>query len=336
MTTNASGDYTVDVPPGTYLVRFTAAGFNDQWYDLVTTPQDAMPVTVAANTPGYAAGFLSPTPSGTTLTAPTPTISGPAGAPRFGDTLTAVPGTWGPAPVALTYQWFRSGVLINGATKTTYLLGGADVGKTMTVAVTGTKIGFTSATRTSAATVAVEPATLTTAAPTVTGTAKVGSRLTAKPGTWGPQPVALAYQWYRGSTKIARATGSSYLLTSADVKAKVTVRVTGTKLFYATVTRTSAAKTIAAGTLTASVPKITGTVKAGRTVSVNRGAWGPAPVTFTYQWYVGTTKIAGARGASYKVPARLVGKKIAVVVTGSKAGYTTVSKRSALTGKVKS
>ena len=41
-----------------------------------------------------------------TLTGPTPTITGTA---SVGATLTATPGTWAPAPVALAYQWKSNG-----------------------------------------------------------------------------------------------------------------------------------------------------------------------------------------------------------------------------------
>lgn len=81
-------------------------------------------------------------------TAPIPTISGTA---KVGQRLTADPGTW-TTGTALAYQWYRSGSLIPGATGKTYTPGKADRQRTLTVAVTGTKAGYTSVTRTSAPT----------------------------------------------------------------------------------------------------------------------------------------------------------------------------------------
>ena len=46
------------------------------------------------------------------------------------------------------------------------------------------------------------------AVPTITGAAKVGSTLTAVPGTWGPAPVSLAYQWKAGGVVILGATST--------------------------------------------------------------------------------------------------------------------------------
>ena len=68
---------------------------------------------------------------------PTPTITGIA---RFGETLTAVPGTWDPG-VNLSYQWKRGGSSITNATLGSYSLTATDVGSVITVAVTGTKTG---------------------------------------------------------------------------------------------------------------------------------------------------------------------------------------------------
>ena len=82
------------------------------------------------------------------LTAAAPMITGTA---RVGQTVTAVPGTWGPAPVSLTYRWQRDGATISGATGSTYTLGSADAGRSITVVVTGSKSGYITTSRLSAA-----------------------------------------------------------------------------------------------------------------------------------------------------------------------------------------
>ncbi|WP_353712915.1 hypothetical protein [Arthrobacter sp. K5] len=68
------------------------------------------------------------------------------------------------------------------------------LGKTLTVTVTGSKSGFTTATKTSAVTVAVAAGVLTAPVPTISGTPTAGSVLTAVPGAWGPAPVTLTYR----------------------------------------------------------------------------------------------------------------------------------------------
>jgi hypothetical protein len=71
-----------------------------------------------------------------------PTISG---TPQVGQTLTASPGTWSSDTTpTFTYQWQRCDdkgnacAAISGATKQTYAVASADLGKTLRVAVTAT------------------------------------------------------------------------------------------------------------------------------------------------------------------------------------------------------
>ncbi|PTL71740.1 hypothetical protein C1I63_02005 [Rathayibacter caricis DSM 15933] len=271
---------------------------------------------------------------GSILTAPTPTISGTA---TVGSTLTANAGTWGPAPVALAYQWRANGTAISGATAGTYRLASADAGKTITVAVTGSKSGYVSTTRVSTATAAVSGGALTAATPTVTGTAKVGSTLTANTGTWGPAPVTFSYQWKADGVALSGATAGTYKPSSATLGKKITVTVTGSKTGYTGSSRTSVATAaVVAGTLTAVTPTITGTARVGSTLTAVPGAWGPAPVAFTYQWKANGTALSGATGSTYQPSAATLGKTITVTVSGTKVGYTSATRTSAATAAVAS
>lgn len=67
-----------------------------------------------------------------------------------------------------------------------------------------------------------------TVAPSITGTATVGSTLTAADGTWtGRFAPALTRQWKRDAVAIAGATAATYVLVTADLGAAITVTVTG-------------------------------------------------------------------------------------------------------------
>ncbi|WP_165065991.1 cell wall-binding repeat-containing protein [Marisediminicola senii] len=85
--------------------------------------------------------------------APTPSVAGTA---TEGQRLTVNAGSWAPSPVTLAYQWRANGVPISGATGGSYTLTALDVGAAITVTVTGSRSGYNSAVRTSAATAAVK------------------------------------------------------------------------------------------------------------------------------------------------------------------------------------
>ncbi len=85
------------------------------------------------------------------LAAPTNTLEPSiAGVLDEGEVLTAIEGTWTGLPT-YTYAWKRDGAAITGATARTYTLAAADVGKAISVTVTGTNTAG-NASATSAAT----------------------------------------------------------------------------------------------------------------------------------------------------------------------------------------
>lgn len=126
------------------------------------------------------------------------------------------------------------------------------------------------------------------------------------------------------------------MLLSAGQRGKaMSVRVTGSAVGYPAVSVFSArTAVVAAGTLKASIPVISGTAKVGKKLTARPGVWGPMPVTLRYQWYANGKKISQATKSTYKIASKDKGKKITVVVTGSKTGYTTVAKKSKATKSV--
>ena len=89
--------------------------------------------------------------------------------------------------------------------------------------------------------------TITTSGASITGSATVGSELTANAGTWSPvTPSTVTYQWKRGGSPISGATGSTYTLVPADAGAVITVTVGGSETNY-TVTSSTSGGTAAVG-----------------------------------------------------------------------------------------
>jgi Ig domain of plant-specific actin-binding protein len=162
-------------------------------------------------TGGHYYGYLASTRfPGTSSPAPTPPVNSvkPAvsGSAVVGATLSSTTGTRsGTAPIAYTRQWVRctstattSCTDLAGATGDMYTPVAADVGRYLRVRVTATNVKSTVAALsdpTAAVTVAkTKPAMVTE--PKILGTARIGSPLTASPGTWtGAAPITFTFEW---------------------------------------------------------------------------------------------------------------------------------------------
>lgn len=295
-----------------------------------------VPVTAVAAAPvGADARVTAPTASARKFTvAPRPKITG---TPAVGRTLRVRAGTWKPT-ARLTYQWYRGKTKIRGARGGTYKVSPADVGGRLSVKVAGRATGRTTLVRTSRSTSTVVKGRLTAPTPTIRGTAAVGATLTGHAGAWKPR-ASLAFQWLRGTTPVAGATGSAFTLTSADLGHKISLRVTGSHKGYVNASRTSkpSAAVATARFTTTSAPVITGSTRVGEMLTATTSAWSPA-ATFRYQWFRGTVAISGATGSTYRLTVADAGNAVRVRVTGTRAGVATASRDSvatpAITGTV--
>ena len=86
---------------------------------------------------------------------------------------------------------------------------------------------------------------------------------------------------------------------------------------------------IAAGAFTHTpVPKITGTVMVGKTLTAKPGTWAPGKPKFSYRWSANGKALK--TGTKYKltVSTSLVGKSLSVRVTGKLTGFVSVTESS--------
>lgn len=245
---------------------------------------------------------------------------------RAGDVWTAFVGSeW--KSDDYSFQWYRNGTAIPGATDSNYTLQGEDVGRYIRVTVTGTAAGLTSVSKSDPISdLGYGPILKGYLPEDEQGTVSVdnaGGPLVASTADW-KSGTTFAYQWYRGTTAISGAKSASYSLTSADRAKTVSVRVTATTPNYYAVTVRSAAVDYS---LTASSrPTIAGTAVVGSEFTVTDGAtYAPAAAVagleLTHQWYRDTSKITGATGTSYTAMSADYGKRLSVRTTARSAGY---------------
>lgn len=184
-----TGSELVDLAPGTYRVKTREVTYGEsgdvvgatRYYDEVATFAAAKSVTVTANavTPialTYGAAVVVP---GTITSKTRPVISGRV---ALGQTLSVTSGTWTPSGLTYAYQWRRDGASIAGATSPRYATTKADLGHKLSVKVTASKAGFTSASVFAAQTVVVKSLSTLSSSVTVPSRGKVvfGVRVSAK------------------------------------------------------------------------------------------------------------------------------------------------------------
>ncbi|MFI1394965.1 Ig-like domain-containing protein [Streptomyces sp. NPDC020681] len=131
-----------------------------------------------------------------------------------------------------TYVWLRDTAVISGATARTRPLVAADYQHKTSCRATGTNTtGSTASTSPSVSVAAGNPLRNVTR-PTIVGTARVGYRQTARPGTWTPAATTYAYTWKRDGRTISGATRATYYPTAADRRHLLTVTITAKRPGY--------------------------------------------------------------------------------------------------------
>ncbi len=256
--------------------------------------------------------------------------------PKTGDTLgIGLPSytNWGGEPLAavVTYQWLRNGAAISGATQPSYVVQSADFGTTVTARVTASAPGYVAKVDTTPTRGLVVKGTLTTdgSKPIVAASTAGVLSVTIPTGAVSQSSSTLAYQWVRNGVAIVGAAGATYTLTAADSGKLISVRVSASKLNFLPVPNLPLAESdgvnysisAAADLATPVAYTIQGDPKVSETLSVALPDYftreGAVTPTLAYQWFRGTTLIAGATQPTYVVQSVDFGLKLQVRVTAS-------------------
>ena len=241
-----------------------------------------------------------------------------------GQTLSAVTSALADADGlgSFSYQWLRAGSTVNGATQSSYTLVQGDVGQTMTVRVSYTDgLGNAEVVQSSATTSVANVNDAPTGSVGIVGQATQGQVLLANTTALADLDGlgTFSYQWLRDATPITAATFSSYTLTSADIGASISLKVSyldggGT---IETLTSAATATVTNANDPPTGAVTIVGSFAQGQTLSVNTSTLADADGlgSFSYQWLRGGAPIAGATQSTYLLGASDLGLVVNVRVS---------------------
>ena len=157
-------------------------------------------------------------------------------------------------------------------------------------------------------------------APAISGTARVGHKLTCKVSYTGATSVA--FHWKRNGKPVGKAK-ATYVLTAKDYKKHLTCTAQATNSVGSSAVSTSHSVLVRLGSALKrhKAPTLAGKVRAGLTVSVHLGTWSPKAGSFTYQWLLAGKPIRHATHARFTIPRADKGKRLSVKVVAHRSGY---------------
>jgi Ig domain of plant-specific actin-binding protein len=132
-----------------------------------------------------------------------------------------------------------------------------------------------------------------TSLPTISGSAVVGSTLTATSGSWsGSTPMNFSFRWQRCNSggnnckNINGANSQSYKLAKGDAGRRLRVSVTASNSDGSANATSGPTGVVSDGSpVNTAAPTIAGTAKQGQTLTATSGTWtGAGPISFSYQW----------------------------------------------------
>ncbi len=175
---------------------------------------------------------LVPRPSSVNMDPTSITLPVISGTAQVGGTFLTTDGTWNDSDgdsLTYNYQWQADGIEILGAISNSYTLTTNEAHKYMTVVVTASDSngGNTPAISLGLNVNNGVPTNITL--PAISGSTKVGDRLTTSDGRWvdiDDDTLVFSYQWLADGTEIPGAVSNSYTLTRDEVGAAISILLT--------------------------------------------------------------------------------------------------------------
>ncbi len=221
---------------------------------------------------------------------------------------------------------------IGGATETTYVLRGVDVGHKIAFKETATNAAGSSVTNSTATELVTGVVPTSLAAPTLKGIAQPGQTLRAFKGSWSEEPTGYEYRWTQCDSAgehcaaIGGATGKSYVPAASDVGHRLRVEEIARNATGAGLPASSAASSqvLPEAPVVQTPPTITGTAHQGETLTAHAGEWTNSPTGHSLQWLRCETDecvpIPGATSSKYTLTSGDTNLLVAVRETARNAG----------------
>ncbi len=219
----------------------------------------------------------------------------------------------------LTYQWLKNGVVITGATSSTYTIASAQVADVAAylVRISGSG-GAIDSTQGTLSVTPVGSGPIVIVARPLSQQVEPGQAATF---TLSASGSGLTYQWFKNGGTIAGATGATYSIPSAQIgdAGTYSVRVTS-----GATTDTVTAKLIVGTSsgigITITTQPSSQSVATGQPLTLSVTASSVTPLG--YQWFKNDAAIAGATGATFTVASAQAGDSGAYRVRISSSGGT--------------
>jgi len=198
-------------------------------------------------------------------------------------------------------------------------------------------VGNTEAQRTAVVTIKDVATLVNYTAPALSGSATVGSTLTASTGTWNTTGLDFEVEWLRNGVVVPGAEGTTYPVTTADIGKRISARVTASKPELTAVSATTAATVAVPKTATTTALSLSSS-SVKRKVTVVFSATVASAVgtpTGTVSFYSGSTRLKTVTmvNGQATLPARFTvagNYKIRAVYSGSAAHVASSSATASL------
>lgn len=233
-----------------------------------------------------------------------------------GGVLAVSTGTWNVTP-EFSYQWYRNGEAVAGATSPVWTVPGVAVdGDGLFCRVIATALDMSLRVDSAPVTVDIPVLPVNTSPASVAGTPDLGGTLTATPGAWDDADTVTG-EWFVNGSATGDTDTSFVIDGSVPNGAQILYRETAVSEDGSVQQASNTVTLVITAPANSVAPVASGTPEIGETLSVTSGTWQRA-TSLAYQWRVNGSPVSGATGTTWLVPGTVAhGDEVTCRVTAS-------------------